>query len=169
MADYICSWSSERGLKALRDTFGNVCIQVPASAGRETAPVVVLQGHLDMVCVNAPEAAPDYDVEKGKIHVIRKSYPDSDYLEADVTTLGADNGIAVATMCAIAEDAEAAHGPLDLLMTLEEETGMFGASHLDPSIIRGRIMINLDSEDDDILFIGCAGGGDTNTVAGRGS
>ena len=160
MAAYIRGWAKSRGLSLKSDDTGNLCIRVPASPGREKAPVVVLQGHLDMVVANAASALPDYDASKGRIHLIRKMYDDGEYIEADLTTLGADNGIAIATMCAVAEDQNAVHGELELLMTVEEETGLFGASKLDPSLLNGRVMLNLDSEDDRVVFIGCAGGTD---------
>src|SRR5262245_11225789 len=89
MADYVGSWARGREVGVLRDAFGNLCLQVPASPGREGAPVVVLQGHLDMVCTDSPQAAPEFGSERGKIRVVRKTYPDGDYLEADLTTLGA--------------------------------------------------------------------------------
>jgi len=160
---YIKTWAASLGFDLRTDSAGNLCIRVPASPGREEAPVVVLQGHLDMVVANARTAGPDFDAAKGRIHLIRQMYEDGEYIEADLTTLGADNGIAIATMCAIAEDRDASHGELELLMTVEEETGLFGATKLDPSMIRGRVMLNLDSEDDRILFIGCAGGTDLRT------
>lgn len=154
MAAYVLAWAKERGLQADRDATGNICVRVPATPGREKAPVVVLQGHLDMVCEKDP--ASPYDPETGNIHVLL----DGDWLVAEGTTLGADNGIAVATMMAVAEDQAAQHGPLDLLMTIDEETGMTGAMGLDPGLLKGRIMLNLDSEDEGVLFVGCAGGCD---------
>ena len=160
MADYIREWANSLGLDLRSDDAGNLCIRVPATPGREHTPIVVLQGHLDMVVANAATALPNFDAAKGRIHLIRKSYEDGEYIEADLTTLGADNGIAIATMCAIAEDQNAVHGELELLMTVEEETGLFGASKLDPALLNGRIMLNLDSEDDRVIFIGCAGGTD---------
>lgn len=154
MAAYVLGWARDRGLQADRDGAGNICVRVPASSGREKAPVVVLQGHLDMVCEKDP--ASPYDPEKGNIHLVREG----DWLMAEGTTLGADNGIAVATMMAVAEDKTAQHGPLELFMTIDEETGMTGAMGLDPALLKGRIMLNLDSEDEGILFVGCAGGCD---------
>ncbi len=154
MAEYVRSWARERGFEVASDAVGNLCVHVPASPGRENAPPVILQGHLDMVCERNADSP--YDPEKGNIHVVR----DGDWIRSEGTTLGADNGIGVASAMAVAEDATIAHGPLDLLMTIDEETGMTGAQGLDPKILRGRIMLNLDSEDDNVLFVGCAGGGD---------
>jgi dipeptidase D len=155
VVEHVLAWASSHGFEVERDGSGNVCIHVPATAGREQAPTVVIQGHLDMVCERDSDSA--HDAETGPVAVVR----DGDWIGADGTTLGADNGLGVAAAMAAAEDPEVAHGPLDLLMTLDEETGMTGAQGLDPSMIRGRIMLNLDSEEDGVLFVGCAGGCDT--------
>jgi dipeptidase D len=116
---------------------------------------VILQGHLDMVCEREPDTP--YDPRAGRIHVVR----DGDWLHADGTTLGADDGVAIAAMLAVAEDSAAAHGPLELLMTVEEEVGLAGASQLDPALISGGVLLNLDSEEDATLTVGCAGSIDT--------
>lgn len=154
MAEYVRGWAAEHGFKVATDAVGNMCVHVPGSPGRENAPAVIIQGHLDMVCERNADSP--YDPEKGSIHVVR----DGDWIRSEGTTLGADNGIGVAAGMAAAEDRSLAHGPLDLLMTIDEETGMTGAQGLDPAILRGRTMLNLDSEDDNVLFVGCAGGGD---------
>lgn len=154
MADHVLRWAQGRGLAARRDAVGNVVVTLPATAGREQAPTVVLQGHLDMVCErdsNSPN-----DPEAGRIAVVR----DGDWLRAEGTTLGADNGVAIATMMALPDDPSLVHGPLELLMTIDEERGLTGAQNLDPQLLRGRILLNLDSEDDGVLFVGCAGGTD---------
>ncbi len=153
IADYCRRWAEGRGYTVKQDAVGNLCVQVPATKGRENAPVVVLQGHLDMVCERNADSP--YDPEQGRIHVVR----DGDWLRSEGTTLGADNAMGVCSGMAIAES-DLPHGPLDLLMTIDEETGMTGAQGLDPALLRGRIMLNLDSEEDHILFVGCAGGGD---------
>jgi dipeptidase D len=154
MAEYVIQHAKSLGLATERDAVGNLVVRVPASPGREKAPTIVLKGHLDMVCEKDP--ASPYDPEQGRIHVVR----DGDWLTAEGTTLGADNGIAIATMLALAGARSIKHGPLELLMTIDEETGMTGASGLDPKLLAGRMMINLDSEDEGILFVGCAGGRD---------
>jgi dipeptidase D len=154
MAEFVIAWARARGLQTRRDTIGNLVVDVPATPGREKAPVVVLQGHLDMVCER--DADSPNDPEHGRIEVVK----DGDWLRAEGTTLGADNGIAIATMMAIPGDPAIQHGPLELLMTLDEERGLSGAQNLDPQLLRGRIMLNLDSEDDGVLFVGCAGGTD---------
>jgi dipeptidase D len=105
-----------------------------------------------MVCERNTDSP--YDAEKGRIHIVR----DGDYLRAEGTTLGADNGIGVATMLHVAEAQNVSHGPIELLFTVDEETGLVGAKNVDPALLRGRTLINLDSEDDGILYVGCAGG-----------
>jgi dipeptidase D len=118
----------------------------------EHAPMVILQGHMDMVCEKTRDS--NHDFTRDPIHIIR----DGDWLKADHTTLGADNGIAIALALAIAEDKHVSHPPLELLFTVEEEIGIGGASGLDPSLISGKTMINLDSEEEGSFIIGCAGG-----------
>ena len=152
---YVTAWAQERGLASARDDAGNLVIRVPATAGREGAPTVILQGHLDMVCERDP--ASPHDPRAGRIAVVR----DGDWLHADGTTLGADNGVAIAAMLAVAEDGEAPHGPLELLCTVAEEVGLVGAFGLDPELISGTLLLNLDSEEDATLVVGCAGGADT--------
>lgn len=154
MAEYVRKWAQQNQYKVLQDGVGNLVVQVPASPGREKAPVVIIQGHLDMVCERNADSP--YDAEQGKIHVVR----DGDWLKAEGTTLGADNGIGVAAGMAVADDRQLKHGPLELLLTIDEETGMTGAQGLDGSNLRGRVMLNLDSEEDHIVYVGCAGGGD---------
>ena len=117
-------------------------IRVPATPGRETAPTLVLQGHLDMVCERDP-SSPN-DPAEGRIALVR----DGEWLTADGTTLGADDGVAIAAMMALVEDESLPHGPLELLMTVAEEVGLEGANALDPALITGSILINLDSEED---------------------
>jgi dipeptidase D len=158
VADYIRSWAAAQRFKVLGDAAGNLCVWVPGSPGRENAAPVILQSHLDMVCERNADSA--HDAEEGRIHVTR----DGDWIQADDTTLGADNGIGVAAMLHAAGVGNAPHGPLDLLFTVDEETGLTGARNLDPAILRGRRMINLDSEDDGVLFVGCAGGCDSRTT-----
>jgi dipeptidase D len=152
--EHVTAWARERGFAARADAAGNVVFDVPATPGRESAPTVILQGHLDMVCERDPDSP--YDPREGRIGVVR----DGDWLYADGTTLGADNGVAIAAMMALAEDSGAPHGPLELLMTVTEEVGMAGAADLDPALITGSVLLNLDSEEDATLTVGCAGGAD---------
>jgi len=152
MVEYIRSWATARGYQALQDAVGNLCVRVPGRAPFETAPPIVLQSHLDMVCER--NSGCPYDAAAGNIHVIR----DGDWLYAEGTTLGADNGIGCAAMLYAAEMEDGGRAPLELLFTIDEERGLTGVKNLDPSLIRGRTLLNLDSEDDTLLVVGCAGG-----------
>ncbi|KAA0009813.1 aminoacyl-histidine dipeptidase [Billgrantia pellis] len=147
-------WADGRGLAHDRDDFGNLRIRKPATAGRETAPGVILQGHLDMVA--QANADHPHDFTRDPI----ETYVDDGWLRARHTTLGADNGLGVAAALAILEDDELVHGPLEALFTLEEETSMGGAMHLAEGWLEGDVLLNLDSEDRGEVFIGCAGGAD---------
>jgi len=150
------------GLSPREDARGNVIIDVPASPGCQAAPVTVLQGHLDMVCEKNSDVAFDFDREAIRTVIERDQKSGELIVRADGTTLGADNGIGVALALAAATSDEIKHGPLELLFTLDEEAGMSGAKALTPRTFRGRRMLNLDSEEDDTLYVGCAGGTDTN-------
>jgi dipeptidase D len=151
----VLGWAAERNLPAEVDEAGNVVVRVPASSGREAAPVVILQSHLDMVCERDPDSP--YDPREGRIHVVR----DGDWVAAEGTTLGADNGIGVAAAMAVADDPELAHGPLELLFTVSEEQGLDGAKALDPGLVSGRRLLNLDGTSDGALTVGCAGSAHT--------
>jgi dipeptidase D len=153
--EHVRAWAGEQGFELDQDAGRNLVIRVPATPGRERAPTVVLQGHLDMVCERDP-SSPN-DPAEGRIALVR----DGDWLTADGTTLGADDGVAIAAMMALAEDDSLAHGPLELLMTVAEEVGLEGANALDGSLITGSTLLNLDSEEDGVLTVGCAGSTDT--------
>jgi len=129
---------------------------VPASAGYEESSPVVIQGHMDMVCEKTPDS--DHDFTKDPIKLVY----DGEWLTADKTTLGADNGIAVAMAMAAALDKDIVHPPLELLFTVDEETGLTGANSLEPGFIEGKLLINVDSEDEGVFTVGCAGGINTN-------
>ncbi len=152
---HVTAWAEEHGFELTQDSGRNLVIRVPATPGRESAPTLILQGHLDMVCERDP-ASPN-DPAEGRI-VLRR---EGDWLTADGTTLGADDGVAIAAMMALAEDESIPHGPLELLMTVAEEVGLEGVNALDGSLLTGRTMINLDSEEDGVLTVGCAGSTDT--------
>jgi dipeptidase D len=154
-ARYVLDWAREKGFEARRDATGNVYVAVPASVGLEGAPAVVLQAHLDMVCEK--DSGSKHDLATDPLTVVREG----DYITAQGTSLGADNGVGVAAAVAVAEDEGARHGPLELLLTLDEETGLTGAQGVDATFLRGRMLLNLDSEEDDALYVGCAGGADT--------
>ncbi len=152
---YILDTAKLLGLRAKADTFGNVVVQKPASPGRENVRSVALQGHLDMVCEKNKDKI--HDFLKDQIELVRKD----NVMMADGTTLGADNGIAVATNLAIMEDRFLEHGPLEFLFTVDEETGLTGASNLSADFLKSRVLLNLDSEEEGELYVGCAGGQDT--------
>ncbi len=151
---HVEAWARQRGFAVRRDAIGNLVVVVPATPGHEAAPTVILQGHLDMVCEKNADVARDF-LEQGI-----DAYVDGDWVRARGTTLGADNGIGLAAAMAVADDPEAVHGPLEILCTVDEETGLTGAKQLDASIVSGRLMVNLDTEEDGAVYIGCAGGAD---------
>jgi dipeptidase D len=153
--EHMKKWAGDRGFEVLQDAAGSLTIKVPASPGHEAAPTIILQGHLDMVCEKNSDVDHDFMTEGINVEV------EGDWVQAKGTTLGADNGIGVAAGMAIADDPDVTHGPLELLCTIDEETGLTGAKDLDPSIVNGRIMLNLDTEEDGAVYIGCAGGADS--------
>ncbi|MCO6438920.1 MAG: aminoacyl-histidine dipeptidase [Phycisphaerae bacterium] len=159
---HILGLAKEKGLKAKEDGVGNIVVDVPATKGHEKAPLTVLQAHLDMVCEKTGDSTHDFDQEGIHAFVDRDPASGEAILRARGTTLGADNGIGVALAFAAATDKDVVHGPLELLFTIDEEAGMTGAKALTPQSFRGRRMLNLDSEEDDRIYIGCAGGCDTN-------
>lgn len=154
-AAYVVKTAKALGLECTRDKTGNVVVRKPASPGYEHRPSVCLQGHLDMV----PEKRPNkkHDFLKDPIVLVRKG----NAMMADDTTLGADNGVAVATNLAIMADGGIAHGPLEFLFTIDEETGLTGARELDPTLLKSKTLLNLDSEEEGALYVGCSGGRDT--------
>ena len=147
---HVLAWAAEHGFEATVDDAGNLVVGVPSSAGRDGAPTVVLQSHLDMVCERDPDSP--YDARAGRINVVLED----GWVVADGTTLGADNGIGVAAAMAVAADESVPHGPLELLFTVSEEEGLVGAKELDPSLVTGRLLVNLDGGEEGIT-IGCAG------------
>lgn len=154
---YLLDFAAKHGLEAKTDEVGNVAIFKPATPGHENAPTIIMQGHMDMVCESNKK---DFDFENNPITTI----VDGEWLRADGTTLGADNGIGVAASLAAMTDPDLVHGPLEALITVDEETGMTGANGIGKDMIKGSILLNLDSEDDAQIFIGCAGGVDTTAT-----
>lgn len=154
-AKFVVTTATRLGLEATQDKVGNVVVRKPAAPGREQARRVCLQGHVDMVCEKLPGTV--HDFRKDPIRLVRRD----GILMADGTTLGADNGIAVATNLAVMEDRTLEHGPLELLFTIDEETGLTGAHNLQPGFVQSRTLLNLDSEEEGVLYVGCAGGRDT--------
>jgi dipeptidase D len=153
--EYVKSFGEKLGLETIVDEIGNVIIKKPASQGMEDRMTVVLQGHLDMV----PQK--NNDVNHDFLTDPIQPFIDGEWVRAKSTTLGADNGIGVAAAMAVLQDKSLVHGPIEALFTIDEETGMTGAENLKPGLLNGDIMINLDSEDEGELYIGCAGGVDT--------
>ena len=148
------------GFAVREDATGNMLIEVPATPDQEDAPVTVLQGHLDMVCEKNTGTEHDFDRDPIRLIVEKETNSGEMFVRADGTTLGADNGIGLAMALAAASSPEVIHGPLELLCTVDEEAGMTGAKVLQPGFFKGRRLLNLDSEEDDVLYIGCAGGCD---------
>jgi dipeptidase D len=153
---WFLQWAKDNNLETKTDKVQNVLIKVPGTAGYENSPSVVLQGHVDMVCEKTPDSPHDFTKDP-----IKMVY-DGEWLTADKTTLGADNGIAMAMAMTVALDTETPHPPLELLFTVDEETGLTGASALEPGFVDGKILINIDSEDEGYFTVGCAGGINTN-------
>ena len=149
---HLLDWAKEHGVEAFADETGNVIMRVPATPGFENRKGVVLQGHMDMVPQKTADTA--HDFLKDPIETVI----DGEWVKAKGTTLGADNGMGVAFALSVAEDKSVKHGPIEILCTYDEETGMTGAEALKPGLLKGDILLNLDSEDEKELCIGCAGG-----------
>ncbi len=153
---WLKQWAKAKQRMVQKDAAGNLVVKVPPTSGYENAPVIVIQGHTDMVCEKTPDST--HDFSKDPI----KNIIDGDWLHAENTTLGADNGIAVALAMAVADDDSIAHPPLELLFTVDEETGLNGAKALEPGFIEGRVLLNVDSETEGVFTVGCAGGRHTH-------
>ncbi len=152
ISDYLVSFAKEHGLEYVQDEMNNVVIYKPATEGYEDAPAVILQGHMDMVCEKRPDV--DHDFTKDPLNISVKD----GYVTANGTTLGGDDGIAVAYGLALLESTELAHPALEVLITVDEEIGLLGAEGFDCSALKGKRLINLDSEAEGSLWISCAGG-----------
>lgn len=155
---FLLAWAAELDFAGKTDPVGNLLITVPATSGRKSAPTVVLQSHLDMVCEKIPASRHDFNRDPLRL------YTEGDWLRAKETTLGADNGIGIALAMALAEDRQLQHPTLELLFTVDEETGLSGASNLEPGFFTGRLLLNLDSEEEGVFTIGCAGGRDSELL-----
>jgi len=155
LAEYLLSYAKSKKLEAEKDESGNVVIRVPATTGHEKAPVVVLQGHMDMVCEKNSDVKHDFLKDSIQVEL------DGEWLTAKGTTLGADNGIGMSAALAVIDSEDVVHGPLELLFTVDEEVGLTGAGKLTPDFIKGKAMLNLDSEELGAVYIGCSGGGDS--------
>ena len=150
--EYLYNWGKAHGFETIKDATGNIIIRVPATPGMENRKGVILQGHMDMVPQKTSDSPHDFLTDP------INAYVDGEWVTADRTTLGADNGIGVALGLAALEDPSVKHGPLEVLVTYDEETGMTGANSLEPGVLKGDILLNLDSEEEGELCVGCAGG-----------
>lgn len=156
--DFALDFGKSLGLETLRDKVGNIIIRKPATRGMENRKGVILQAHLDMV--PQKNSSTSHDFEKDPIDAII----DGQWVKAKGTTLGSDNGIGASAAMAVLQSDQLVHGPLEVLLTCDEETGMTGANGLKPGLLQGDILLNLDSEDEGELYVGCAGGVNTNAV-----
>lgn len=153
IADYLVRFANDRSLEVIRDASDNVIIRKPATSGYEGHPGVILQGHTDIVALKTPDCP--IDMEKDGLQL----YRDGDFLRARGTTLGGDDGVAMAYAMAILDSDDIPHPELEAVFTSDEETGLIGATALDASVLRGRMLINIDSDEEGIFTVGCAGGG----------
>ncbi len=158
VSDYLYNWGKTHGFETYRDELGDVIMRKPATPGYENRKGVVLQGHMDMV--PQKNAGTEHDFEKDPI----KTIVEGDWVRADGTTLGSDNGIGVSLALSVLESADVKHGPVEVLITVDEETGMTGAEGLKPGLLHGDILINMDSETEGELYVGCAGGLNANAT-----
>ncbi len=152
VSEYVLAQAGQLGLEVMQDRVGNLVVRKPAHAGREAAPMTILQGHLDMVCEKNEGTTHNFDTDP--IQITR----DGDWLRAEGTTLGADNGVGVSAALAVMESKDINHGPLELVFTIDEESGLTGASQFPAGMLKSRYFLNLDSEEIGTICIGCAGG-----------
>jgi dipeptidase D len=158
LGDYVLSVADSLGLPGKRDRVGNIVIAKPATTGREAAVGAILQGHLDMVCEKNSDTVHDFSKDPIEPEIR------GEWVYAKGTTLGADNGIGLAAALAVMEDKSLVHGPLEFLFTVDEETGLTGANKIQKGFLAGKMLLNLDSEDEGTFTIGCAGGADSTLV-----
>ncbi|KAF2955822.1 aminoacyl-histidine dipeptidase [Marinitoga sp. 38H-ov] len=152
ISDYLVNFAKERNLEYIQDKALNVIIKKPATKGYENVPGVIIQGHIDMVCEKTSDSDHDFSKDPIKLQI------DGDYIKATNTTLGADNGIAVAYALALLDSNDIEHPAIEALFTTEEETGMTGANELDTKLLNGKVLLNIDSEEEGIFYVSCAGG-----------
>ena len=152
ISDYLVAFAKERSLSCIQDKLNNVLIFAPASQGYEDHPPVIVQGHMDMVCAKDPDSTHDFETDGLELRT------DGKFLYANGTTLGGDDGIAVAYALALLDSKDIPHPPLEVVITVDEETGMYGAAGVDLSMLKGRMLLNIDSEEEGIFTVACAGG-----------
>ena len=160
ISHFVADYGRSLGLETIVDTIGNVIIRKPAYPGLENHPGVILQGHLDMV----PQKNSDIEFDFSKDPIRAYVENNKEWVTAEGTTLGADNGIGVAVAMAILSDKSIVHPPLEAFFTVDEETGMYGAFALEGGLLQGKTLLNLDSETEGELYVGCAGGVDTEAT-----
>ncbi|CAK7076500.1 aminoacyl-histidine dipeptidase [Parabacteroides sp. APC149_11_2_Y6] len=158
MIEFLESFAKEYHIALKKDAVGNILMSKPATPGKENLPVVILQSHMDMVCEKNNDTKHDFDNDPIETIV------DGNWLRANGTTLGADNGIGVAAELAVLASNDIEHGPIECLFTVDEETGLTGAKAIEKGFMTGEILLNLDSEDEGEIFMGCAGGKDTQAI-----
>lgn len=156
--DFLLKFAADHNIEVRTDAVGNVVMTKPATSGHENAPIVIMQSHMDMVCEKNSNT--EHDFSKDPIN----TYIDGEWVKAKGTTLGADNGIGMAAQMAVMIDDSLVHGPLEALFTVNEEIGLEGAQNLGEGMVKGTMLLNLDSEDDGEIFVGCAGGIDTTAT-----
>lgn len=152
ISGYCVAFAKERGLKVIKDSTGNVIIKKEGTKGYEQSKPVIIQGHLDMVCEKAPGSSHDFLTHGLDLYI------EDGYVKAKDTTLGGDDGIAVAMALALLDSDDIPHPPIETVFTVDEEVGMSGAMEIDLSVLEGKMLINIDSEEEGILTVGCAGG-----------
>jgi dipeptidase D len=153
--EHLRKFLKEQNVSYKEDKVGNILANIPAAPGYEKSPTVILQGHVDMVCEK--NKGTKHDFENDPIEIRRED----GWITAEGTTLGSDNGIGVAAALALINDKSFVHGPVEILLTVDEETGLTGANYLEPGFVTGRVLLNLDSEEDGAFYVGCSGGVDT--------
>lgn len=158
MIEYLRQFGESHGLETVIDKAGNVLIRKNATAGHEDAPTLILQSHMDMVCDKVAGCEKDF------LHDPIETYIDGEWMRAKGTTLGADDGIGCAIELAILDDEEISHGPIECLFTRDEETGLTGANNLEAGMLQGSMLLNLDSEDEGLFYVSCAGGKTTTAI-----
>ncbi len=149
---FLLDWAAQKGVEAFKDEAGNIIMRKPASAGMEDRKIVTLQGHMDMVPQKTKESTHNFETDP------IETYIDGDWVKAKGTTLGSDDGMAVATIMAVMEDPTLKHGPIEGFITADEETTMYGVNHMKADVIEGEILLNLDDETEGEMIIGSAGG-----------
>ena len=149
---FLLDWAASKGVKAFKDEAGNIIMRKPASAGMENRKMVTLQGHMDMVPQKTKDSTHNFETDP------IQTYIDGDWVKAKGTTLGSDDGMAVATIMAVMEDDTLKHGPVEAFITADEETTMYGVNHMKADVIEGDILLNLDDETEGEMIIGSAGG-----------